>query len=111
VAATLPRATAVEEEERMLPQGLALGPNYPNPFNSSTIIPFSVGARQEVELAVYNLAGQQMAILIKEVRQASPQAVRWEGRDGRGQALASGVYLCGLRAGAQEAWAKVVLLR
>lgn len=105
VAAELPQVTAVLEETGAPPR-FALAQNYPNPFNNSTIIRFSLAARQEVELAVYNLAGQKVATLAEGMREPGQHTVRWGGRE-----LASGVYLCRLRAGAREERRKMVLLR
>ena len=53
----------------------------------------------QIELAIYNLAGQQVAQLVCDIRPVGRHAVRWDGRNDQGQALASGVYLYRLRAG------------
>ncbi len=113
VAATPPPpVTAVlEEYTAALPRAFALAQNYPNPFNSETVIAFELPRSGEVELTVYNLAGQQVAVLAQGHREAGTYALRWDGRDGRGQDLASGVYLYQLRAGTRFESRKLVLLR
>ncbi|MEW6756397.1 MAG: FlgD immunoglobulin-like domain containing protein, partial [Candidatus Latescibacterota bacterium] len=67
------------------------------------------------ELAVYNLAGQKVAALVRGERPAGTHAVTWDGRDGEGRPLATGVYLCELWAAGQESaqveTRKVLLLR
>ncbi|MEW6755937.1 MAG: FlgD immunoglobulin-like domain containing protein [Candidatus Latescibacterota bacterium] len=96
------------------PQTFALQQNYPNPFNSGTVIRFALRAREEVELAVFNLAGQQVATLVEGVRGAGAYTINWDGLDDRGQALASGLYLYRLRAGGggeQVETRKLVLVR
>jgi len=92
--------TAVLEKAEALPRAPDLEQNYPNPFNSNTVIPFSLPVAGEVELAVFDLTGQQVARLVSGVRQAGTHAVGWDGRDDVGRELASGVYICRLTIGA-----------
>jgi len=115
VAATPPpSATAVlEEQTATLPHSFTLFQNYPNPFNSSTVICFALPESENVELAIYNLAGQQVTTLVSGTREAGTYTVRWDGRDEDGQELASGVYLYRLRTGdgKQVETRKLLLLR
>ena len=105
-------ATAVlEEGTQVLPPVFSLAPNYPNPFNSETLIRFALPAQAEVKLAVYSLAGQQVAVLAAGSREAGTYTLRWDGRDDQGHALASGVYLYRLQAGGTSALRKLLLLR
>lgn len=93
-----PSATAVlEEHAAAQPQAFALAPNYPNPFNSGTVIRFDLPAQSNVELGLYNLAGQKVTTLVQGMRPAGAYTVRWDGRDANGRDLASGVYLYQLR--------------
>ena len=112
VAAPPPAVTVVEEERTTsLPQVFSLSQNYPNPFNSDTVIRFALPQSGEVELAVFNLAGQQVATLVQGQWEAGSYAVRWDGRDEGGKGLASGVYLYRLRAGKQVETRKLALVR
>jgi hypothetical protein len=101
------------EEERLeaRPRGLVLHQNHPNPFNGETVLRFELPQGGEVELAVYNLSGQQVAALAAGPREAGSHAVRWDGRDAQGRSLASGVYLCQLRGGGRAQVRKLLLLR
>ena len=102
----------VEEHVAGLPLTSTLEQNYPNPFNSGTVIRFALPIREEVDLAVFNLAGQRVAALVDGQREAGTYAVRWDGRDESGRALASGVYLYRLRVGRQQVETrKLVLVR
>lgn len=47
----------------------------------------------KIELAIYNLSGQQVAQLVYDIRPAGRHTVRWDGRNDHDQAMASGVYL------------------
>ena len=112
VAATSPPITAVlEEHTSSLPTSFILSQNYPNPFNSGTVIRFALPQSQEVELAVFNLAGQKVATLLQGTRPAGSYTVNWDGRDNNERALASGMYLYRLQAGLQQQTHKLLLLR
>ena len=76
-----------------LPQGFALGANYPNPFNPATIIPYELAATSQVRLDVFNALGQRMATLVDGEQGAGVYQVRWDGTDESGRAVAAGVYL------------------
>jgi len=109
-----PSSTAVlEEQTDALPQTFTLAQNYPNPFNSTTVIRYALPTATDVDLAIFNLAGQQVAALVQGVRQAGTYTMRWDGRDDDGRALASGVYLYRLRTGdgKQVETRKLLLLR
>ena len=100
VTAPSSAATSVlEEQTSAQPQDYSLEQNYPNPFNAGTVIRFEMREKQEVELAVYNLAGQKLVRLVEGSRSAGFHTVRWNGRDERGRELASGVYVYRLLAG------------
>ncbi|MBI2501660.1 MAG: PQQ-dependent sugar dehydrogenase [Candidatus Latescibacteria bacterium] len=112
VASAVRPPTAVgEERQAVLPAGVTLAPNFPNPFNAQTVIPFELPAAGPVELAIYDLAGQQVAVLASGAREAGGYRVYWDGRDQQGHPLASGVYLYRLRAGQKSESRKLVLLR
>ena len=91
--------TAIIKERDIAPVHLLLFPNYPNPFNSSTVIRFALPEYQEIELSIFNLAGQKVATLVKKYYPAGVHTVSWDGRDDDGRELASGVYLYRLRTG------------
>ena len=82
----------------------ALVPNAPNPFNGQTAIRFSLAAPGPIELAVYNLKGQRVAVLAQGMRAAGWHTVVWRGR-------ATGVYLCRLQTADATLTRKLVLIR
>ena len=81
------------------PHTFALEANYPNPFNPSTSVAFSVDARSLVTLRVYNVLGQEVARLVDGVQSAGRYEVRWNGRNDAGLDLSSGIYFYRLHAG------------
>jgi hypothetical protein len=73
--------------------------NYPNPFNPSTIVSFRLLQPTSVSLAVYNLRGQQVRVLISgEGLSSGTHTVVWDGKNEYGADVASGMYLCRLSA-------------
>jgi len=77
-----------------LPSHVELGANYPNPFNPETILPLVVPApARQIQLSVYNSAGQLVRELLNEKVNPGRYQVLWDGRDQRGFRVSSGVYL------------------
>ena len=104
--------TAVEtSDQASIPQTFSLAQNAPNPFNSETVIRFALPQPSQVELAIYNLLGQPVAVLVQGPSAAGTFSVRWDGRDQAGRAVTSGVYLYQLRAGEYTKVRKLLLLR
>ena len=104
-------STHIATDPPATPPTAELHPNYPNPFNGETAIRFTLPFSQEIDLAIYNLNGQQVTSLITGQRRAGPHSVRWNGRDDRGHPLASGLYFTRLRTGNQVTTRKLLLLR
>ena len=73
--------------------GFALGPNYPNPFNPSTIIPYQLSVAGHVRLEVFNLLGQRLTTLVDVQRPAGAHTAQWDGTDAAGRAVGAGVYI------------------
>jgi len=84
---------------RALPTVYALSPNYPNPFNPTTTINYSIPESGNVELAIFNAAGQKVRTLINEHQSASFYKVVWDGRNDTGESVASGIYFYRLVSG------------
>ena len=111
---TLPAAppnTAVEELAGPEPADFGLEQNYPNPFNPSTTIQFQLGAPGPVELSLYTSNGQKIRTLVDSYLEAGRFAVQWDGRDQRGQRVASGTYFYHLSAGSFKQTHQLTLLK
>jgi hypothetical protein len=89
----------------------SLSQNYPNPFNPQTSIAFSLKQRSAVNLKIYDVAGALVRELVSDTRAAGAYNVKWDGRDGSGQQVASGVYFYKLVAGNFASTKKMVLLK
>jgi len=97
-----------------VPSALELAPNYPNPFNASTLLRFSIGpalAGQRVKLTIYNLQGQAVRHLLSQSLPAGSYTLRWDGVDDRDAPLASGIYTYRIEAGTLQIEDKMSLVR
>lgn len=102
------------------PAAFTLAQNFPNPFNGGTVIPFSLegagaGGAQRVRLAVYDLLGREVAVLLDAAVGPGAHTARWDGRDADGRPAATGAYLYRLETGSEASRAALsrilVLLR
>ncbi|MBN2571712.1 MAG: T9SS type A sorting domain-containing protein [Ignavibacteriales bacterium] len=94
------------EGEEMLPIVYSLEQNFPNPFNPSTSIKFSIPEAGFVTLKIYNLLGQEVATLVKEQMNAGTREVKFNASN-----LASGIYIYRLEANNFTSTKKMVLLK
>lgn len=89
----------------------ALHPNRPNPFNPVTGIAFSLERPSRAVLRIFDTAGREVRTLVDGDLPAGPHSVSWDGRNGRGEAVASGIYFYRLEAGGFTRTMKMALLR
>jgi len=66
--------------------------NFPNPFNPATTIQFELATPSVVKLSIHDLAGRHVATLLEGLESAGAHTLVWNGRNGSGQAVGSGVY-------------------
>jgi len=98
-------------EGGVVPLVFSLHPAYPNPFNSSTVIQFSVPAPCRTQLTVFNILGQRVTTLLDNLVPAGRHDVHWDGKDNLGGEVASGLYLIGMETAGFHKVEKVILLR
>ena len=99
------------EVNAVRPSAASLGPNRPNPFNPATTIRYSLEKAVDVKLAIYNLLGQEVRLLVRQFQPAGSYTVVWDGRDAAGKQVSTGVYLYRLRAGTDVVARKMVLAK
>jgi hypothetical protein len=105
-------ATGVEEgRDGIRPGRFRLYPNYPNPFNPNTTIRFDLPKAGTVRLAIYDVLGREIAVLVNEKRREGTYEAVWDGRDARQATVPSGVYLYRLEAAPNRAIGKLLLLK
>ena len=93
-------------ENQINPVEYKLGQNYPNPFNPQTVINFSIGSSDVVELVVYDALGREVATLLNEFRNAGENSVTFDA-----SSIAGGVYYYRLRAGEFTDVKKMIVLK
>ncbi|MHB9028902.1 MAG: FlgD immunoglobulin-like domain containing protein [Candidatus Latescibacterota bacterium] len=111
VSRFMPDTVVAVQEKDESPTSFAITGNYPNPFNPSTTISFSLGAPEKVTLTVYDITGRKVRELISGPMSAGAHSVVWDGKDERGKAVSSGVYLSRLEAGGKAETRRMLLIR
>ena len=101
----MPTAIA-EQHDPAVPRRFYLFGNYPNPFNPETNIRFDLPQDVVVELTIYSVLGEKVAVLLNGHKAAGRYSLPF-----RADGLASGIYICFLRAGELQASSKMLLLR
>jgi flagellar hook capping protein FlgD len=101
----------VESVSQSLAHGFELAQNFPNPFRASTQVRFSLPARSQVNVAVYDVAGREIASLADGAWDAGSHAVSWSGATASGGAAHGGVYFVRLAVAASGNQAGFVATR
>ena len=108
------RSELVPPGDSGLPKAYALYQNFPNPFNPSTTIRYDIPERNgsvPVRICLYDIRGRLVRRLVDDRMAAGRYQVHWDGRDDRGGAMPSGVYLYRTVAGDYMTTRKMVLAR
>jgi len=98
--------TTVEKSSRSWPERFELPPNFPNPFNPSTRISYSIPYASDVRLSVFDAAGREVAVLVDARQSAGLHHVTFIGK-----AFSSGVYFCRLQGDGQVKTRKMVFMK
>jgi len=85
-------------------------PSYPNPFQDVATLEFELDRSAHVRIAVYDLKGRRVRLLVDETRGAGTHEESWDGCDDSGRRLASGVYQCKFEGGGKSSQSPMVLL-
>ncbi|MCL6097418.1 MAG: T9SS type A sorting domain-containing protein [Bacteroidetes bacterium] len=98
--------TAVNYDESTIPAGYLLSQNFPNPFNPTTTIKFSISKSQFVSIKVYDILGKEISTLVNEEKTPSSYEVQFNG-----SSLASGMYFYRMQAGSFSQTKKLLLIK
>lgn len=107
---------SVTEGQNLVPPAFELHPNFPNPFNSATFIPYEAPEGADLTISVNDLLGRRIKLLVEGIGGPGMESVVWDGTDERGRAVGTGIYFC--RISIQESFQgsstrvrKMILLR
>jgi hypothetical protein len=108
--------TSVEDDpfKKIIPQSELLISNYPNPFNSSTFIVFTIPydlTKANTELKIYNVQGSLIATLINQPLAAGNYIIKWEGKNQNNSDVSSGIYFYSIKVGDRIKSGKMNLLK
>lgn len=98
--------TGLEQLSQQVPNSFRLDQNFPNPFNPTTSIVYELPEKTTVRLSVYNVIGQEVAVLVNDTQLPGKYLVSFDGAD-----LASGMYIYRLQAGNVSATKKMILMK
>jgi hypothetical protein len=100
-----------DDNSSVLPEDFVLRQNHPNPFNSSTLIEYSLPNAARVTVEIFNLLGQRIRSLVNGEQTVGYHAVEWDGRSDSGHEMATGVYFYRVTAGDHVEVKKMLLLK
>jgi hypothetical protein len=101
----------VNRDDFSVPEAYTLSQNYPNPFNPTTNIHFSIAKPTDVRIDIYDMIGQHVSTLINTSMSAGKYNISWNGQDGNGSRVASGMYLYRMVAGNFTMTKKMLMIK
>jgi len=105
------KTTGADANEIVVPAVTRMNNNYPNPFNPSTTISFSLKENSSVTLKIFNIKGELVNTLVNESLDAGVHQIVWEGEDRYSRPCASGVYFYKMKAGRYSSTKKMILMK
>ena len=85
--------------------------NFPNPFNSSTIIIYQILEQMRVQLKIYDILGKEVKLLFDEMQSQGIHEIKWDGKNNSGNVVPSGIYFCILRTNQNMKAIKLILMK
>ena len=95
----------------LLPNSVELHPIFPNPFNASTSIRYNMLANTHVTVAVYDVLGRRVRVLVREVMSSGNHVVQWDGQTDDGHETGSGVYFIKAESKGYQQTRKIMYLK
>lgn len=101
----------VAENSNVLPNDFELLQNFPNPFNPETLIRYRLPQTSKISLEIYDVLGARVRVLFKGTQSSGEQAMKWDGKNERGDDCSSGIYFYKLMADQNILIKKMMLIR
>ncbi|MBN1290687.1 MAG: SBBP repeat-containing protein [Candidatus Latescibacteria bacterium] len=95
----------------VVPDEFCLNPPFPNPFNPSTTLTFTLPSSDFASIIIYNIMGQQVRELVSENMTPGTHSVVWDGNDNNNRPVSSGIYFSRLTSDKYQATSKMLLIR
>ena len=107
----LPTAIDDQKQANNMPVDYKLDNAYPNPFNPTTTIQYSIPVSNNVKIEVYNIMGQKVRTLVNQYKTAGTYRVTWDAKDERGVKVSTGMYFYRMQASHFQTVKKVILMK
>jgi glucuronoarabinoxylan endo-1,4-beta-xylanase len=101
--------TSIEPNNNNLPADFQLAQNYPNPFSSSTALPYNLDKQSDIKVTIYDILGRKVRQFRVGLQTVGVHKILWDGRNSLGQKVANGIYLYKLQAGGKSQVKKMIL--
>lgn len=111
VVAALPEEAVGIDRDITKPAEFRLLANYPNPFNATTRLLYTLPEAAQVKLTIYNLNGTLVNTLVNGIQPAGYYGMDWDGHDQSGAMVSTGVYIYRLQANGQVSTRKMLLMK
>ena len=99
------------ENKDLISQEFIIYDNYPNPFNPSTSISYSISNGEHVSINIFDVNGGKVIEIFNDYRSAGTYSIDWNGQNERGLQVSAGVYLYSIEAGDFRQTKKMILLK
>ncbi len=103
--------TDVNENIESTPERMNIGQNFPNPFNGSTVIPFSLSSDENISIRFFDTLGRLVSEKNLGMMQRGVHSFTWNAKDNNGNTLSSGAYLCVVNGGRFTSMRKMLLIQ
>lgn len=101
----------LQQHQETVPEDFLLRQNFPNPFNQTTTVVYSLPKPSDVEIKVYSIIGRHIVTLLHNEQAAGHYRLQYDGTDGHAAPLPSGVYLLRLKTKGFDKMIKIAILR
>jgi hypothetical protein len=88
--------------DKLIPKEFELFNNYPNPFNPSTTIKYTLPTESKVDVIIFDIIGREVKTLANGFNGIGYKEVVWDGKNNNGQQVSSGIYICRIKATSLE---------
>lgn len=111
ITANFESITDINDKNDEISYDYKLYNNYPNPFNLSTLIKYSVPANNFVKITIYDILGRKVKTILEKEKMAGLHTIEWNGTNEFGAIVTSGVYFCRMNAGGKSMMTKLLLMK